>query len=83
MENSILYLDGIMPYHLFQIKYIAQSYDDSFNASGFSNAKTWLEQFYKLSNLEIINLGVSGYGPDQSIVKHEQYSQNKKFKIHR
>lgn len=61
------------------VKYIAESYGDSFTASGFSNDKTWQEQFYKLSNLGIINLGVGGYGLDQSILKFEQYSRNKNF----
>ena len=63
-----------------KVKYIAQSYGDSFTASGFSNDKTWQEQFYKLSNLGIINLGVGGYGIDQSILKFEQFSRDKNFK---
>tara|TARA_A100001015_G_C14956226_1_gene698905 strand:- start:457 stop:1560 length:1104 start_codon:yes stop_codon:yes gene_type:complete len=60
-----------------EVKYIAESYGASFTASGFSNDKTWQEQFYELSNLGIINLGIGGYGIDQSILKFEQYSRIK------
>ncbi len=62
------------------IKYIGHSYGDSFTESGHSGEKTWQQQFQELSNFGIINLGVGGYGLDQSILKFEKYSKKKTLK---
>ena len=54
------------------INYIAQSYGDSFTKS--SKINSWQEQFYDLSGLGILNLGVWAYGVDQAVLKSEKLS---------
>ena len=51
--NAELGWDYALPYASSdKIKYIAESYGDSFTASGHSNGITWQQWFYKLSDLE-------------------------------
>ena len=54
--------------------YIAQAYGNSFvESSSDLDGLTWQQHFEKISGYGILNLGTSGYGLDQSILKFEKY----------
>jgi hypothetical protein len=57
-------------------RYVAQSYGDSFvEGAEVGPDHTWQAQFERLTGAAILNLGVGGYGLDQTVLKFEKHAQ--------
>jgi hypothetical protein len=62
--------------------YLAQSYGDSFTyGSEVEEPGTWQHQFEELTGKAILNMGVGGYGLDQSVLKFEKYGSQYKTPV--
>jgi len=58
-------------------RYLAQSYGDSFvQGAEVGSEETWQAHFERLTGAAIVNLGVGGYGLDQSVLKFEKYARH-------
>ena len=69
--DSLLGWDQVGPGVLPNVKYIAQSFGDSFTRT--TSGKSWQDQFLESTKLGILNFGIAGYGLDQAVLKSEKY----------